>query len=745
MLDLNTVGLTTEPQADTITVLYHPTATATKTWFLDGTGRMQCVDYGCGEYFSTFELNITGLEGLYWALASVSQEPHAFIIRGKKLPNANPQHLRRAKNPKNGQAPGFYEVGRRWLTIDADSVDVPFDPLRPEVSAAAVVSKLVSVCEAFAGCSYVWQLSSSAGIKSGFRGHLWFWIDHPCGQKELETWGSGINDRAGCKLIDTAVFRTVQPIYVADPIFGQGMGTDPLKGRRLGFVRGNRECVSLPVSTAHGPDWREFTLRLRDPATREIHDHIRDACGRYFCEHGAEASEGVLKRELQEAVAAALQLQKRPAGEYGETEIDSEIASGRDYARRQGALGGSLQLDLQGQPRSNAYNVAMLMKSPDWAGVLRYNERALQCEIVQQPPWKGGESFPRPINDEDGIRLAVWLNENHKVQAGPTQAYQHLVAECKDHPYDRVQDYLQELEWDGVGRAHLWLTTYYGVRDSLYTRRVGIIFLVSAVARALDPGCQVDTVPILEGDQGIYKTQALKALFGEDFVRDNPPDIAGTNKDALQYLHGPWCVEVQEIDTYFARPRSVGELKKFVTSQRDDFRPPYGKSTQSFRRRCIMVGTTNETEYLTDPTGNRRYLPVWCARADLDGLRRDRDALWAEAVTLYRGRVEWHFDARDPLFVTEQKARLESDPWEDAIASALEQGAPQGPSGMAFGSKTPAIPKGTTQVTCAQLLEHAIGSSVESVDRHKAERVGRIMLKLGWKRNRIGVKRYFEK
>lgn len=231
--------------------------------------------------------------------------------------------------------------------------------------------------------------------------------------------------------------------------------------------------------------------------------------------------------------------------------------------------------------------------------------------------------------------------------------------------YDPLRDWLRSLRWDGAPRLDGWLTRYLGVPATVYTRAVGRAWLISAVARALRPGCKADAVLVLEGPQGIGKSSLITTL-ANGFSRDDLSDLS--SKDARIELQGAWIVEIAELSA--VNRSAVEKLKVFLSAREDSFRPPYGRVTQVFPRRCVFVATTNDEAYLRDSTGNRRFWPVRCTNVALDDFRRDRDILLAEAVAAFEGGAEWWLSREhSELAAHEATERAELDPWEEVIVT----------------------------------------------------------------------------
>jgi predicted P-loop ATPase len=138
-------------------------------------------------------------------------------------------------------------------------------------------------------------------------------------------------------------------------------------------------------------------------------------------------------------------------------------------------------------------------------------------------------------------------------------------------------------------------------------------------------------VLVLEGGQGLRKSGLFQALADEWFA-DTAIDV--TNKDSRMLAACSWVIELAELA---AVKRGENEAHKAFFSQSvDRFRPPYAAAIEAFPRCCVFVATTNPRTYLTDETGNRRYLPVHCMdEVPVRLVREDRDLIWAEAVELY--------------------------------------------------------------------------------------------------------------
>lgn len=317
--------------------------------------------------------------------------------------------------------------------------------------------------------------------------------------------------------------------------------------------------------------------------------------------------------------------------------------------------------------------VAILKHDPRWTGIVRFNAFTGEIILTREPPWFDDDRptadarvYPSSWSDADAIRLALWYQRYWDMRMSTEKVLESICVYAEANAFHPVREYLAGLAWDGVSRLSTWLSTYMGAEDNAYAGAVGKWWMVAAIARVMQPGCKMDNCLIFEGKQGVGKSTALKVLASEPWFCDSSFDLG--NKDAFLSIRGKWIVELAELD---ALSRSdASRAKAFFTSATDRYRAPYGRATQDIPRQCIFAGTVNHSEYLRDDTGNRRYWPVKCGdRVDLEGLRRDRDQLWAEAYALYKSGQKWHPASAEEqqLCEIEQSAREVVDEWDQVV------------------------------------------------------------------------------
>lgn len=331
-----------------------------------------------------------------------------------------------------------------------------------------------------------------------------------------------------------------------------------------------------------------------------------------------------------------------------------------------------LGLTAKGELARSPGNVALvLLHDPQWAGVLGFNEMQQSLVWLKPPPTVEGLASPAAgsaFAEADFIAIQQRLHLDRGVLFGREAVELGALAAGKEKSFHPVQQYLDGLKWDGKKRLDRLLVDHAGTEDSEYVRAVTAKTLIGAVARARKPGCKLDTVLVLEGEQGIGKSTMLRALAGDPWFDDHLPDLR--DKDVLVHLAGLWIVEVAELDAIKGAESS--RVKSFVSRQVDRYRPPYARRDVEVRRSCVFIGTTNSSEYLADATGGRRFWPVRVTRIDVERVRAERDQLWAEADHRFLNGETWHLDAnleRDAA--EEQEARRIADPWEETLGREL--------------------------------------------------------------------------
>jgi predicted P-loop ATPase len=328
--------------------------------------------------------------------------------------------------------------------------------------------------------------------------------------------------------------------------------------------------------------------------------------------------------------------------------------------------------------------VTVLACLEDWYGVFAYDELSEQIMILRPFPKSRGNPDlfkPRALRDDDVNRVRGWFNGHLKwlkVAKGDVQDAIHLAA--RENIISPVRHYLEGLPPMPVGEARAFLkqvlNDYFGLRrygehpeTLIYAETVFRKFLISAVARMMEPACKADHVLILEGPQGAGKSTAVRILFGDVYFGDSIPRLE--TKDAADYVRGKWGIELSELASF--SKVEVEQVKAFITRPEDKFRPAYGRCEITYQRRCVFIGTTNRTDYLRDETGNRRFWPIKIEKADIPAIKRDRDRIWAAVMSLYlAGEQWWPTEEEAQLATAQQLRRTVVDPFHEEVEAWLK-------------------------------------------------------------------------
>jgi hypothetical protein len=281
-----------------------------------------------------------------------------------------------------------------------------------------------------------------------------------------------------------------------------------------------------------------------------------------------------------------------------------------------------------------------------------------------------------------------------------------------DRPFHPIQAYLKSIQWDGTPRLANVAREYLG-SDSALDAELVRKWMISAAARALNPGCKVDTSLMIYGEQGWFKSSFFKVLGGE-WHADSPIDIQ--SKDSFAQIHAAWIYEFAELENV-VHGRAESRLKAWLTSTHDMYRAPYARVVTSRPRSCVICGTTNRKQFLTDETGSRRFWIVE-ARGPIPAadLASVRDQLWAESVVAYEAGESWWLDRSAERERTAASIEYwDQDAWHDVIADWVD---------------------GRPHVTIGDVLKCAVGVDVARQTGIEQKRAQRVLVDLGWRRCR---------
>jgi putative DNA primase/helicase len=412
-----------------------------------------------------------------------------------------------------------------------------------------------------------------------------------------------------------------------------------------------------------------------------------------------------------------------------------------------------LDINSNGAPNKTSKNVRIVLEhDAALQGRILMDTFADQLMGVAPMPWapRNAEEGPFQWRDDDDSGLRDYLQGilGFRTEGIIQDA---LVLCARKHQVNPVTNYLQGLVWDGQPRLDRLFIDYLGAADTQYVRAVTRKAFTAAVARAMQPGLKYDTMPVLTGAQGLGKTTLLQKM-GLRWFNNSIESFEG--KEAAELLQNAWIVEIGEMGAYSRS--DVKTIKGFLSRTEDQYRAAYARKTEKHPRRCVFFGTSNDDQYLKDPTGGRRFWPVDCGlqerfKSVFKDLDVEIDQLWAEAVMRWKmGEPLILSNELEQVAKQQQELHAETDPWEGIVNEFVERKVP--PDWMQrslsdrklfwsgeFGQYQGELVE-RDRVCAQEVWLEAIGGDSKGLRRSEAIRINAILDKLqGWKKhNEVG-------
>ncbi len=341
--------------------------------------------------------------------------------------------------------------------------------------------------------------------------------------------------------------------------------------------------------------------------------------------------------------------------------------------------------------------------------------------------------------DDDDSKLKLYIEKEYQILM-LQKYYDAFSVFCQRKKHHFLKELIEEESWDSIPRIDKFLTHIVGCPDDGYHREVSRMIFYGAIRRLYEPGCKFDYMPIFIGKQGCGKSSLVKWLNMDDRAFTEISTIEG--KEGIEVLQGAWICEMPEL-LAMVKVKEVEAMKSYITKTTDKYRGAYERRVRNKPRTCIFIGTTNNEEFLTDKTGNRRFLPI---KFNLEpGDLYDKEvyikdyikSCWHEALYLYKRGKTYLSIPREylPVLNEIQNSVVVDDPVENEIRNYLYD-------------------KDIGYRVCGkELFVECLHGIVKNFTSGEANRISKIMLKFtDWQRSsergylqNYGLQRYWER
>ena len=356
-------------------------------------------------------------------------------------------------------------------------------------------------------------------------------------------------------------------------------------------------------------------------------------------------------------------------GEFDEDEINDDSQSESPIVNKVKPIKdwiSKLSIGIDGAIENTSKNLEIILENDKNLQGFAYNELSNRVEVIGRVPWDRPKDnrFWREA-DESQLRLYIDKKYIEFKERNFEVAFNSIVDNRRFHP---VRDYLDSLpKWDDVKRVEEVFIKFLSADDNDYTRAITKKTFAACVARAYHPGTKFDSIPVLDGAQGIGKSTLIKYLAGEEFFSDNLSLTDMNDKTAAEKIQGNWLIEIGELSGM--KKADIEKVKSFVSTTDDKYRASYGRVVESHPRQCVIFATVNGDGrgYLRDITGNRRFWIVKCnqmlqKRMWDENDKNYRDQFWSEAKEIYESGEELYLEGSLLDIATDyQNEALEQD------------------------------------------------------------------------------------
>ena len=331
-----------------------------------------------------------------------------------------------------------------------------------------------------------------------------------------------------------------------------------------------------------------------------------------------------------------------------EAQADFEYYNEDEASENDDSWKSDLDVDSKGRIKSTCKNIVTILENdPRLKDKISLNEFEHREVMLGKLPWRKKEDTNIYLTDVDDSELRIYLEIIYHI-SGKNKIDDAVKKATYANSFHPVKEYFRKIPtWDKADRISTYYIDYLGVKDTEYARAVSRKSFVACVARIFEPGCKFDHILVLVGGQGVGKSTSIMKIARQWFS-DSLDAVTG--KDAYEQLQGAWIVELGELASL--KKAEIEQIKHFITKAEDRYRVAYGRRVENFPRQCVFFGTTNNKDFLKDPTGNRRFWPLDTMEQNptknifKDLTAYEIDQMWAEAYHYYQ--------QGEPIFLSEE-------------------------------------------------------------------------------------------
>jgi predicted P-loop ATPase len=237
-------------------------------------------------------------------------------------------------------------------------------------------------------------------------------------------------------------------------------------------------------------------------------------------------------------------------------------------------------------------------------------------------------------------------------------------------PYDPIVDYLDSLPaWDNETDHIKQLAESVKTTNEGFFIKCLYKWLVAMVRSWINTNVVNQTVLVFSGAQGIGKTTWVNNLVPsqlKDYYYSGT--INPNNKDTLIHLSECALINLDELENL--NRSEIGVLKEIITKGQIRMRRPYGKSAEILPRRASFAGSVNQSQFLNDPTGSRRFLCFEALSFDTQH-QINIDLVYSQALALFKSGFIYWFSQDEIKELESNNEQYKSTPMEDELLLQL--------------------------------------------------------------------------